>query len=149
LPIPKTNPWLGSAVGFGAVLAGSALVEASGAVGTVPGYALVGAGCALVVVSVVGLPAPPRPVLHLGRISYGLYVYHVLATELVLRQFRGGSPALYLCGAIIGLLATIAVSEASYRLYEKRFLRLKRRFEIIPTAPVQPGSGIGPGPGPP
>ena len=70
----------------------------------------------------------------LGRISYGLYVYHVLAIELVrhyadatgvLRSLPPGSVAL------AGFALTVALSAVSYRFIEAPFLRLKRRFTHV------------------
>ena len=137
LRLPRINPWPGAAAGAATLLGGALICETFAILGTVLGYSMVAVGCALLVVSAMEWPAPPRPFLYLGRISYGLYVWHVLMTELVLREVRGGPAYLYLGGVALGLAATIAVSAASYQLYERRFLKLKRRFEFVPTAPVE------------
>ncbi len=68
--------------------------------------------------------------IYLGRISYGLYVFHLaglaIATQLHFRRLH----------AVVGLLITIAISIVSYHALEKPFLRLKRRFTIIPSSPA-------------
>jgi peptidoglycan/LPS O-acetylase OafA/YrhL len=70
--------------------------------------------------------------LYLGRISYGLYVFHQLAMDLVdlwLRRVLHVHSVL-LVGAL-GLILTVAMASISYPLLEKPFLRWKRRFELI------------------
>lgn len=78
-----------------------------------------------------------RVVDYLGRISYGVYVYHPLAIV----------GALYGTGALVGglvsdnaflvllyllsLALTIGLASLSYALYESPFLRLKKRFSRI------------------
>jgi peptidoglycan/LPS O-acetylase OafA/YrhL len=76
-----------------------------------------------------------RPLRVLGRVSYGFYVYHVLwpgtwAGLTALLTLRLHSSVL---GNAISLSvafgATLLVSLLSYNFFEKRFLRLKERFE--------------------
>jgi peptidoglycan/LPS O-acetylase OafA/YrhL len=69
-----------------------------------------------------------RPLVHVGVISYGMYLYQLwvrhFAREASARlplQVPGGR--LVLC-----LLGTVAVAELSYRFYEAPFLSLKKRF---------------------
>jgi len=50
----------------------------------------------------------------LGKISFGLYVFHVAAIEVV--------------GPLAGLPLTIALGALSYRFLEAPFLRLKQRY---------------------
>ncbi len=70
-------------------------------------------------------------VVWLGRISYGLYMYH----EVALGVFRGGT-ALTTAGSIAALAATVAMASASYYGFERYFLRLKRRWTRVPSRPV-------------
>ena len=67
-----------------------------------------------------------KQVNYLGRISYGLYLYHALVI-LVSGRFLKAPSGLttMLLYAIIMLLVTIAVSALSYELMEKKFLKLK------------------------
>jgi peptidoglycan/LPS O-acetylase OafA/YrhL len=60
-----------------------------------------------------------RPLVALGRISYSLYLWHLLVLWTGERQL-GIPPA-------IGLALAIAVAAASYRFVERPFLRRKRR----------------------
>jgi peptidoglycan/LPS O-acetylase OafA/YrhL len=70
---------------------------------------------------------------YLGRISYGLYVYHVLAISLAARP---DAPAV-LAGPIVRIpaafLVTLACAAASYRFLEAPFLRLKQRYTQVPS----------------
>ncbi len=74
------------------------------------------------------------PMRSLGRISYGLYVYHlpiyVLCAGFVQRlcSRHVSSRLEHLLHATFATLLTIAVSYASFHLFEKRFLLLKNRF---------------------
>jgi peptidoglycan/LPS O-acetylase OafA/YrhL len=77
-----------------------------------------------------------RVMRFLGKYSYGLYVFHYsidMAITASLRRwllatFHSKAIAVILASLPV-VLATILVAFASYHLYEKRFLRLKRYFE--------------------
>jgi peptidoglycan/LPS O-acetylase OafA/YrhL len=72
-----------------------------------------------------------RPLVHLGRISYGLYVFHGLSlaiTEAVFHAILRSSHGLQVPCA---LALTILCATMSYRFLESPFLRLKRRFTHI------------------
>jgi peptidoglycan/LPS O-acetylase OafA/YrhL len=79
-----------------------------------------------------------KPVSYLGRISYGMYVYHSFVGWLV---FRGAHalhrqlPGSVLVRFTILSALTIAVSAASWHLVEKPFNDLKRFFTYTPQAP--------------
>lgn len=109
------------------------------------GWALVLVGTTLLFLSLLGTPERflPRAVVYLGRISYGLYLFHALVYYLV---FDLGKARLsLLCeslhlagwrdgvGTILSFLVTILVAHLSYQFYERPFLRLKRRFTIVPS----------------
>ena len=78
-----------------------------------------------------------RILVFLGTYSYGLYVYHhfisyyltVNRTELELAQWLGSHGAAVALQATLGVAVSIAVAYASYELFEKRFLGLKRFFK--------------------
>lgn len=65
---------------------------------------------------------------YLGKISYGLYLYHALVI-LILNRFlkQPSNTTIMLLHAVIMLLATILVSVISYEFMEKKFLKLKTR----------------------
>jgi peptidoglycan/LPS O-acetylase OafA/YrhL len=73
----------------------------------------------------------------LGKISYGIYMYHPVIIYLMLGFFPllGLSDATTLSytlvanGLAIGL--TLGIAALSYRLFEKPFLRLKDRFTVV------------------
>jgi len=78
-------------------------------------------------------PFAPRPLAYLGRISYGLYVYHVLGlmTSDYWVQHQTSSFGRYLWRVTVALGVTIVISIVSYQLIEKPFLRLKERFSRV------------------
>jgi peptidoglycan/LPS O-acetylase OafA/YrhL len=96
----------------------------------VVGYPCAVAGCLALFLAVCGISLTFRPLIYLGKISYGLYVYHVLALVLVGLALGGkaGTPARFLVYWFGGLILTIALASASYRWLESPFLRLKERF---------------------
>jgi len=73
------------------------------------------------------------PLRHLGVISYGIYVYHVLFIEfyrgIVSRLFPHASRNMQL-GLIfvVAAVLTLAIAEVSYWFFERPFLKLKRKF---------------------
>ena len=71
----------------------------------------------------------------LGRISYGLYVYHVLALDLIDHLFGigEGSPAIarFVLAPLGGFAVTVALAALSYRFIESPFLHLKKRFTHV------------------
>jgi peptidoglycan/LPS O-acetylase OafA/YrhL len=71
-----------------------------------------------------GDPLSRRPFTGLGRISYGLYLYHlpVLAAVLSLATLTSVDAGL---ARGVGLLLAIGISLASYRWVEQPFLRLR------------------------
>lgn len=82
------------------------------------------------------------PVVFLGKISYGLYVYHLLGIYLgfmVVKKltilagiFHSNNLAFF----IVSLCITVAAAIGSYQLIEKPFLKYKKRFEIIASRPA-------------
>ncbi len=68
------------------------------------------------------------PVLSwLGKISYGLYLTHMIAIHIVLNCFTQ-DPAFGWLAALLALALTVLISHLSYRYFESPFLRLKDRF---------------------
>jgi peptidoglycan/LPS O-acetylase OafA/YrhL len=82
-----------------------------------------------------------RPLLVAGRLSYGMYVYHLLVYAIFgwLRSHFTDRPASNIVVAILyialAILLVTGVAELSYRFIEAPFLRLKRFFPA-PPAPV-------------
>lgn len=105
---------------------GAATLFCAGAFGDASGlkclwtYPLVSVACVAVLIAVLGMPhTMPQPLIYLGKISYGIYVYHLLALWLVHER------------TIPALVLTILVSALSYRFLEDPFLRLKERFALV------------------
>jgi len=74
----------------------------------------------------------------LGKISYGLYMYHEIALWIRARYFVripwfANRDELF---AIATLALTIALAAGSYYGYERRFLLLKRVWTRVPSRPV-------------
>lgn len=117
------------------LLFGFAVLTAAGRYGDFVGtralitFPAVAAACVALILGTLGMRIPSRhssiarALIYLGRISYGLYVFHLLF--------------IYLLGsALAALPATIAVAAASYHFFEKPFLRLKTRFARIASRPI-------------
>ena len=98
------------------------------------GYPLVALGCGLVLWGFLCIPSAflPAPLVYLGRISYGLYVFHGLAMIWV-----ESSMARFLPPGGVSLMAEVVLASIlaalSYQFLEKPFLRLKSRFELVHT----------------
>lgn len=103
------------------------------------GYPSVAIGGGLLLLSVLRVKdgASIRPLVYLGRISYGLYVFHVLglliSDHLVSDQTR--SLWRYALRVGVALAATILMAAISYRWLETPFLSLKQRFTHVRSRP--------------
>jgi len=118
------------------------------------GYPAIALGAGALLLAALGtgaaypwLAANPA-VVYLGKISYGLYVYHLFGiclAKLVMypmlrglgMRWPGVMPALswpIFVSLSVGL--TLGFAMASYRWLESPFLRLKDRFTVVPSRPV-------------
>ena len=76
-----------------------------------------------------------NPVLvYLGRISYGLYVLHVLAIKITDARLRVPLGLSQGRAIVVSLALTILLAALSYALVEKPFLRLTRHFSAVGVA---------------
>ncbi|MGI4757805.1 MAG: acyltransferase family protein [Janthinobacterium lividum] len=117
-------------VAAGAFHLKTANATASSAAVVCTGYAMVAAACCLFVVAVQRLPAPAAMV-YSGKISYGLYVFHLPVIALVSARFPS-----YTIGVLVSLVLTYGLAALSYRYFELPFLQMKRRFELVPSRAV-------------
>jgi len=101
---------------------------------TYPEFLLVGLATAVLLIGFLGSSAlgGPRVLRYLGKISYGLYVYHYLcllvAGKIVAHVLETGASV---AAAFIAFPLTVAIAAISYRYLETPFLRMKERFEIV------------------
>ena len=81
-----------------------------------------------------------RPLLNLGRISYGFYVFHYLfIIQINKLSFRAERHHLGIVVALLAFCGTYVLARLSYQLLELPFLRLKDRFTARDhvTAPLK------------
>jgi peptidoglycan/LPS O-acetylase OafA/YrhL len=97
-------------------------------------FPAVAAVCIALVLATLGMPAP-RPLVYLGRISYGLYVFHLMFVMLF-DVTNTHDPVDRVIRIVLTLLATIAAAALSYHLFERRFLRWKERFAHVQSRPA-------------
>jgi peptidoglycan/LPS O-acetylase OafA/YrhL len=136
--------WLIASAGFHVVRTNS-----PGAISLVFGYLMVLLGTFLVFSAVAGwkVTAIPAWMTYLGRISYGLYVFHVACLMLVeqalmsrlLAHLPAGTRSLLLAESVVsglGFVMTLLCAMVSYQFLEKPFLRLKKRFTVVSSRPA-------------
>jgi peptidoglycan/LPS O-acetylase OafA/YrhL len=108
-------------------------------------------------VLIVNLAANPRSLLklenrpldYLGKISFGIYVYHSFAIVGVLLFLRSWMPTqgLLFNGLLYGLAIalTLGLAALSHRYYESPFLRLKIRYMVVRSSGEAGDGGSGRG----
>jgi peptidoglycan/LPS O-acetylase OafA/YrhL len=103
-------------------------------------YASAMAGCVALFISFFGMPDSwiPRPVLWLGKISYGLYVYHVLVLSLMpsWQEAQKHNVSLAIARVFMELLLVILVAGLSYRWLEQPFLRWREKATFVANRQV-------------
>jgi peptidoglycan/LPS O-acetylase OafA/YrhL len=77
-----------------------------------------------------------RPIVYLGRISYGLYVFHgvLVGTGSRLAQ-RIQFPGSGIVVVLLEFVGTVLVASCSFKFFERPFLSLKERFARVPSRP--------------
>jgi peptidoglycan/LPS O-acetylase OafA/YrhL len=75
-------------------------------------------------------------VVRLGKISYGLYMFHFTGIVLALTLVRPVSRPELLGTKALAFVVTLVLAFASYRWFESPFLRLKGRFTTVLSRPV-------------
>lgn len=111
----------------------------------ISGWGLILAGVILFFLTLYGADQKfmPRALAYLGRISYGMYVFHITMFWLVYQIYQkeldafsrkiGAYEWRNAVGFVIAFLATVIIASLSYSFFEKPFLRLKRKFTFIPS----------------
>jgi peptidoglycan/LPS O-acetylase OafA/YrhL len=109
------------------------------------GYLCFAIGCTLLFFSFLGSPllSTWRPIIYLGKISYGLYVFHQLAVRLTVRTVTPAFLAFHFNGTLALLIQLVTafftcvlLAHLSYRYFESPFLRLKERFSTVRTRDI-------------
>lgn len=112
------------------------------------GYELVAVGCVCFFLAALGASVAKLPqfCVYLGKVSYGLYVFHELAltaATAVRQQIEqslalGGraTSLLFVADRTLGLLFTILAASLSYKFLETPFLKLKNKFTFVGSRPV-------------
>ncbi len=114
------------------------------------GYAFATIGCILVLVAFLGIDSRllPKWAIYLGRISFGLYVFHEFAIYAIDNVYfkylsahntpliKSLNGPFFVLGFILALGLTILTASLSYRFLETPFLKLKKQHSIIESQPI-------------
>lgn len=73
---------------------------------------------------------------YLGKISYSIYAWHILVWMIVARSMPAPLISPYLTGLVLVLPATLALAALSYAVIEAPFLRMRTRYIVGASAPV-------------
>jgi peptidoglycan/LPS O-acetylase OafA/YrhL len=77
-----------------------------------------------------------KPIRYLGKISFGLYVFHVIANRIAYSIYYTLNRPMDVWGFFLSLSITILLAILSYELIEKHFLKMKSRFTVIKNRDV-------------
>jgi Predicted acyltransferases len=85
-----------------------------------------------------------RPLVWLGKLTYGLYVYHILGIQfggmlvdtLEKHHWIKAQAVSLVSRSVVSFALTVAVAAISYWLFESFFLRLKEKFSRVKSRPV-------------
>jgi peptidoglycan/LPS O-acetylase OafA/YrhL len=108
----------------------------------VSGYAFILIGTLLIFLSILDIKIGiPRPLIYLGKISYGLYLFHMFFLWFFFDTADRFPRMLYFqthrqVGYPLALGLTIATAATSYHFFERPILKFKERFETIRTRPA-------------
>jgi peptidoglycan/LPS O-acetylase OafA/YrhL len=105
---------------------------------TILGYPVMTLGSIAIFLAFAGAQIQSRTLVYLGKISYGLYVYHVLSLTVVRLLFGGkmGHLVWFSTATGLALLFTTVLAALSYAFLESPFLNLKKRFTYVQSRPV-------------
>jgi peptidoglycan/LPS O-acetylase OafA/YrhL len=114
-------------------------------------YALATMGCVMLLAAFLGVSPNLLPgwAIYLGRISFGLYVYHdfsiFIFNRLPIRAVLNQAGMIYPLYAFLYVVLTIVLpigltllaAALSYRYFETPFLKMKKRHSVIDSQPIQ------------
>jgi peptidoglycan/LPS O-acetylase OafA/YrhL len=81
-----------------------------------------------------------RPIVYLGRISYGIYAYHLLLPWVLAQVFARANLTFPAPGGkrfMIASVATLAIAATSWHLFEAPINALKRHVRYAPAVPSE------------
>lgn len=125
--------------------------DSTGSLMLVGCYALSTLGCVMLLAASLGVSSKLLPgwAIYLGRISFGLYVYHEFAIFIVNRipisSILNQANLIYPLYAFLSAVLTIGLplgltllaAALSYRYFETPFLKMKKRYSVIESQPIQ------------
>lgn len=112
---------------------------------SVTGWCFILFGVVCMFLALYGTPSKylPPVLVYLGRISYGMYIFHITMFWIIYKIFpaelENFSAKLGMVawknniGFVIAFIMTLTISILSYGYFEKRFLKLKTKFTRIPS----------------
>jgi peptidoglycan/LPS O-acetylase OafA/YrhL len=104
-------------------------------------YALIALGSVFIIAAFLGIDSKHLSAwaVYLGRISFGLYVYHAFAiyvTSVFLGRKVSFSNPIYYLKAVLAVGLTFLAAALSYRYLETPFLKMKKRHAIVESQPI-------------
>jgi peptidoglycan/LPS O-acetylase OafA/YrhL len=104
-------------------------------------YALIALGSAFIIAAFLGIHSKHVPAwaVYLGRISFGLYVYHEFAiyvSATLLGHYVSFSSPIYYLKAVLAVGLTFFAAALSYRYLETPFLKMKKRHSVVESQPL-------------
>lgn len=85
----------------------------------------------------IGIGIRLRPIEYLGKISYGLYVYHQMCIWITDKVLHVRNGVLHMClREVVALALTVVFASISYAVLERPFLSLKRKFTYVSSRPI-------------
>lgn len=94
---------------------------------------VVAGGCVMILIGSLSLGFRNSRLEYLGKISYGLYVFHLLALRSLVPH-RASARLEWIGGTLAALALTIGLAAASSKWLEGPFLKLKGRFAAVRRA---------------
>ena len=141
-PLPSRLVWSAAVVGWVVYLVSAQTMNLTTAWFYQGGSIVVAIAAAAMVAGVVSGDGPgnavlaSRPLVFLGRRSYGIYLWHLPVIVAVAHAGASWPPGLRV---LVALSVTLAATVLSFRYVETPFLRLKRRF-AAPTPEASPAA---------
>jgi peptidoglycan/LPS O-acetylase OafA/YrhL len=78
-----------------------------------------------------------RPLVYLGSISYGIYMYHAIVLQCLMKCAENFDPSTSSAFVYLTALpAVLAISALSYRFFERPFLQLKDKLAIVKNGTI-------------